>query len=64
MDMSDFRSYYTLLLFLIFIGIWAWAWSRKSKNRFNTAANSLFDEKEEKIHSASLDNESMGGEKS
>lgn len=55
MDLTLFRSYYTVVLLLIFIGIWAWAWSRKNKSRFNNAANSLFDENEEQIHAASLD---------
>jgi len=55
MDLSDFRSYYTVVLLLIFVGIWAWAWSRKNKSRFNSAANSLFDDKEEQMHAASLD---------
>ena len=54
MDMTDFRSFYTVLLLIIFIGIWAWAWSRKNKSRFNSAADSLFDDKEEQIHAASL----------
>lgn len=54
MDMSDFRSYYTVLLLIIFIAIWVWAWARSNKSRFNNAANSLFDEKEEKIHSDSI----------
>lgn len=54
MDLSDFRAYYTLVLLVIFIGIWAWAWSKSSKSRFNQAAHSLFDQKEEQIHAASL----------
>ena len=54
MDMTDFRSFYTVALLIIFIGIWAWAWSRNNKPKFNDAANSLFDEKEEKIHAASM----------
>lgn len=57
MDLTIFRSYFTVLMFLIFIGIWVWAWSRSSKARFNQAANSLFDEKDEKMHSASLEEE-------
>jgi cytochrome c oxidase cbb3-type subunit 4 len=54
MDMTDFRSFYTVLLLIIFVGIWAWAWSRSNKSRFSNAANSLFDEKEEQVHAASL----------
>ncbi|MCK4707780.1 MAG: cbb3-type cytochrome c oxidase subunit 3 [Gammaproteobacteria bacterium] len=55
MDLTIFRSYFTVLMLLIFIGIWVWAWSRSSKSRFNNAANSLFDDKEEKMHAASLE---------
>ena len=55
MDMTDFRSFYTVALLIIFVGIWAWAWSRSNKSRFNNAANSLFDEKEEQMHTASLE---------
>ena len=55
MELADFRSYYTVVLLLIFVGIWAWAWSRKNKSRFSSAANSLFDEKEEQLHAASLE---------
>ncbi|MDH5516414.1 MAG: CcoQ/FixQ family Cbb3-type cytochrome c oxidase assembly chaperone [Gammaproteobacteria bacterium] len=55
MDMTDFRSFYTVALLIIFVGIWAWAWSRSNKSRFNNAANSLFDEKEEQVHAASLE---------
>ena len=49
MQMSDFRSLQTVVLLILFIGIWLWAWSRSSKSRFKSAANSLFDEKDEKI---------------
>ena len=62
MDMSDFRSFYTVALLIIFVGIWAWAWSRNNKSRFNNAADSLFDEKEEQIHAASLE-ENLAEEK-
>ena len=54
MDMTDFRSFYTVALLIIFVAIWAWAWSRRNKSKFNNAANSLFDEQEEKIHAASM----------
>ena len=54
MDMTDFRSFYTVALLIIFVAIWAWAWSRRNKSKFSNAANSLFDEQEEKIHAASM----------
>jgi cytochrome c oxidase cbb3-type subunit 4 len=62
MDMTEFRSYYTVVLLLIFVGIWAWAWARNNKSRFSSAANSLFDENEEKMHAASLADKKQGGE--
>ncbi|HBA33440.1 MAG TPA: CcoQ/FixQ family Cbb3-type cytochrome c oxidase assembly chaperone, partial [Gammaproteobacteria bacterium] len=31
-----------------------WALSKRNKKRFNDAANLLFDEKEEKMHKASI----------
>ncbi|MDH5392821.1 MAG: CcoQ/FixQ family Cbb3-type cytochrome c oxidase assembly chaperone [Gammaproteobacteria bacterium] len=67
MDMTDFRSFYTVALLIIFVGIWAWAWSRSNKSKFSNAANSLFDEKEEQMHAASMaektsDKKSLSGE--
>jgi len=54
MDMTDFRSFYTVALLIIFVAIWAWAWSRSNKSKFSNAANSLFDKQEEEIHAASM----------
>jgi len=43
-DINDFRSLYTVLMFVIFIGIWIWAWSSKRKADFDEAANLPFTE--------------------
>lgn len=42
MDINDFRSLQTVLLFIAFIGIVIWAWSKRSKKRFDEAANLPF----------------------
>jgi len=46
MDINDFRSWYTVVLFAVFIGIVLWAWSGKSKRRFNEASQLPFNEVE------------------
>jgi cytochrome c oxidase cbb3-type subunit 4 len=46
MDINDFRSWHTVVLFAAFIGIVIWAWSSKSKKRFNEAAQLPFNEPE------------------
>ncbi len=42
MDINDFRSWHTVLMFVVFIGIVAWAWSKKRKKSFDDAANLPF----------------------
>ncbi|WP_287600584.1 cbb3-type cytochrome c oxidase subunit 3 [Thiothrix sp.] len=54
MDYSDFRGITTLLVVIAFFIVVGWAYSNKRKQRFDTAANSIFDESEEKVHSASV----------
>ena len=49
MDLNDFRSGYTVVLFAVFIGIVIWAWSGKSKSRFNEASQLPFNEVEHPI---------------
>ncbi|MGD8555761.1 MAG: cbb3-type cytochrome c oxidase subunit 3, partial [Chromatiales bacterium] len=39
MDINDFRSWHTLVLFLAFIGIIVWAYSRGRKKSFDEAAH-------------------------
>ncbi|WP_369742253.1 cbb3-type cytochrome oxidase subunit 3 [Pseudidiomarina sp. PP-1MA] len=46
MDYITWRSFYTVLVFVLFIGVVWWAYSKGSKKRFDEAANSIFDEDE------------------
>lgn len=46
MDINDFRSWYTVVLFAVFIGIVWWAYSGKSKPRFHDASQLPFNEVE------------------
>jgi len=52
MDINDFRSLFTVLMFIAFIAIWVWAWSSKRKKSFSEAANLPF--ADESAHAASL----------
>lgn len=45
-DINDFRSWYTVVLFAVFIGIVWWAYSGKTKRRFNEASQLPFNEVE------------------
>lgn len=49
MDINDFRSWYTVVLFAVFIGIVWWAYSGKSKRRFEDASQLPFNEVEHPI---------------
>lgn len=44
MDYITWRSFYTVLVFVLFIGVVWWAYSKGQKKRFDEAANSIFDE--------------------
>lgn len=46
MDMNDFRSWYTVVVFAVFIGIFIWAWSGKRKRDFHEAAHLPLNEPE------------------
>lgn len=54
MDMNDIRSLSTVFAFLAFVGVCVWAYSKKSKPGFDEAANQLFDEEEERMHRATV----------
>ena len=47
MDYITWRSFYTVLVFVLFIGVVWWAFSKGAKKRFDEAANSIFDEDKE-----------------
>ncbi|PHR66946.1 cbb3-type cytochrome c oxidase subunit 3 [Pseudidiomarina marina] len=46
MDYITWRSFYTVLVFVLFIGVVWWAYSKGQKKNFDEAANSIFDEDE------------------
>ena len=48
MDYGTYRGVYTIIMLLVFAGIIWWAYSKKSKTRFDDAAQSIFDEDEVK----------------
>lgn len=50
-------GYQTLLLFVMFLGLIWWAYGRRRKDKFDSIANSIFDEDEELKSNASLGTE-------
>ena len=44
MDFGTFSGLYTAFLLVLFVGIIYWAYHKKSKARFDEAANSIFEE--------------------
>lgn len=43
MDLNDWRSLITVILFFLFLGIVAWAYARKNQQGFNDAAQLPFE---------------------
>lgn len=54
MSYDDFRGITTLMVLIAFLAVVWWAYSKNRKTRFDTAANSIFDEQENKVHEASV----------
>lgn len=54
MSYDDFRGITTLMVLIAFLAVVWWAYSKNRKARFDTAANSIFDEQENKVHEASV----------
>lgn len=46
MDINDFRTTFTVIMFVMFIGIVFWAWSNKRRGAFLEAANLPLNEPE------------------
>ncbi|SDB04433.1 cytochrome c oxidase cbb3-type subunit 4 [Pseudidiomarina indica] len=46
MDYITWRSFYTVLVFVLFIGVVWWAYSKGQKKNFDDAANSIFDDEQ------------------
>ena len=55
MDYGTYRGILTLVILVLFIVIVVWAYSKRSKNRFDSAANAIFED--EKKHNNTLSNE-------
>ncbi|RUO49867.1 cbb3-type cytochrome oxidase subunit 3 [Pseudidiomarina donghaiensis] len=62
MDYITWRSFYTVLVFVLFIGVVWWAFSKGSKKRFDEAANSIFDEDKKSNVNDSTKQESKNNE--
>ena len=54
MDYGTFRGIFTLVLLVLFIAIVLWAYSKRSKKKFDDAANAIFDD--ENVHENTVGN--------
>ncbi|CAM4169319.1 CcoQ/FixQ family Cbb3-type cytochrome c oxidase assembly chaperone [Pseudoalteromonas byunsanensis] len=61
MDYGTYRGILTLVILVLFIVIVAWAYSKRTKNRFDDAANAIFED--EKEHKKTISNEEKESEK-
>jgi cytochrome c oxidase cbb3-type subunit 4 len=48
MDQGIIGSIFTVIVFIAFIGVVYWAFSKRNKDRFDEAANLVFDDEESK----------------
>lgn len=48
MDQGIIGSIFTVIVFIAFIGVVYWAFSKRNKDRFDEAANLVFDDEEPK----------------
>lgn len=53
MDATDLRGITTLLVMIVFLGICFWAYSKKSKKRFDEAAQLPFADEDKDINNKS-----------
>lgn len=44
MDINDFRAWYTVILLACFVAVVIWAYAKRSKSRFDQAANLPFED--------------------
>ncbi|WP_107852667.1 cbb3-type cytochrome oxidase subunit 3 [Oceanimonas marisflavi] len=56
-------SFQTLALLVLFAGIVWWAFSKRRKNKFDDAANSIFDEEERKKQRRGTEQDRAGANK-
>ncbi|MEO2265775.1 cbb3-type cytochrome oxidase subunit 3 [Pseudoalteromonas pernae] len=61
MDYGTFRGILTLVIMVLFIVIVLWAFSKRSKKRFDDAANAVFED--ENKHQNTITNEEKESEK-
>ena len=61
MDYGTFRGILTLVIMVLFIVIVLWAFSKRSKKRFDDAANAVFED--ENKHQSTITNEEKESEK-
>jgi cytochrome c oxidase cbb3-type subunit 4 len=61
MDYGTFRGIFTLVLMVLFIVIVWWAFSKRSKSKFDEAANAIFED--EKKHETTINDKEKESEK-
>jgi len=61
MDYGTYRGILTLVILVLFIVIVVWAFNKRTKNRFDSAANAIFED--ENKHNNTLSNEEKESEK-
>jgi len=61
MDYGTFRGIFTLVLMVLFIVIVWWAFSKRSKSKFDEAANAIFED--EKKHKTTIKDKEKESEK-
>jgi cytochrome c oxidase cbb3-type subunit 4 len=60
MDINDFRTWHTVLMFIIFAGIIFWAWSSKRRSDFHEAAHLPLNEPEFPLPDQGVNNRKEG----
>jgi cytochrome c oxidase cbb3-type subunit 4 len=61
MDYGTFRGIFTLVLLVLFIVIVVWAYSKRSKSRFDEAANTIFEDDD--VHQNTVSDKEKESEK-
>ncbi|MBU2969749.1 MULTISPECIES: cbb3-type cytochrome c oxidase subunit 3 [unclassified Pseudoalteromonas] len=61
MDYGTFRGIFTLVLMVLFIVIVWWAFSKRTKSKFDEAANAIFED--EKKHETTINDKEKESEK-
>jgi cytochrome c oxidase cbb3-type subunit 4 len=61
MDYGTFRGIFTLVLLVLFIVIVVWAYSKRTKSRFDEAANTIFEDDD--VHQNTVSDKEKESEK-